>query len=565
MFKDPSLTASLPSLKISLNTKEDLIKQDYIVKRFTVVSEDILDLRMQGRFTQATQRFNLDLQAPLLHVGNLLPHLSGPLMEGMEAINPKGRIGLTVQAAGRIPEKKDLEELALPLGIKSTITLHELAGAMAGYRLQGGNGTLAFGYSPHASPQTHLTTDIRINRIALPDTLPISELTDTALQLNLKSPDLNEVQIDPIHVTAQGLDLSIKAGLVGLRQFLSSSTTPRGTQLAKLFIQLQTTLGLDIERFQEVLEPYGLSGSGKAQVSISMQKQEQGTLKTSLQVGTQELSVVRDGTELKNMNGGLQIRKSLRWSTDDLKTTARKPFLPSDRIAQLKTFSGKGQRISIDEITLGPLTIQHLSTHVAFQQHVLRIQNLAMNLLGGGIGGNIAIAVEHPLRVSAGFEIANLDVNQLLKKNNQISGDSEIAATIALDAIFQDETGAIDLSRLACRVDITHIGKEALERLLVFLDPEGSNPTLSNARAQLKLANPSKVHIEIARGQLNLIIRFQGSFIPTFTLNRVPIAKMKHIEKMTAAIPNWKTLVPLLDMIGAETYRFSPEGELVLH
>jgi len=39
---------------------------------------------------------------------------------------------------------------------------------------------------------------------------------------------------------------------------------------------------------------------------------------------------------------------------------------------------------------------------------------------------------------------------------------------------------------------------------------------------------------------------------------------MKHIEKLTAAIPTWKTLVPLLDMIGAETYSFSPEGKVIL-
>ena len=186
-----------------------------------------------------------------------------------------------------------------------------------------------------------------------------------------------------------------------------------------------------------------------------------------------------------------------------------------------------------------------------------------MNLLGGGIGGNLAIAVEHPLRISADFEIANLNINELMTQKNKIAGDSTITATVALDAALQDETGAVDLSRLSCQVNITHIGKEALDRLLVFLDPEGSNPTLSNARAQLKLANPSLVYLDIARGQLNLIIEFQGSVIPTFTLNRIPIAKMKQIETLTAAFPNWQTLVPLLDMIGAETYRFSPEGEVV--
>ena len=564
MYADPSLTATLPSLKISLDTKEDLITQDFILKRLSLVSEDILDLSIRGRFSQATQQFTIDLQAPLLHIGNLLPHLSGPLMAGMETINPKGRLGLTLQAAGHIPEKTDLENFALPIDLKTTLTLHDLAGAVAGYHIQGGNGMLSFGYSPNAIPQTQLTTGIHIDRIGLPDTLPVSELTNTALQLNIQSPDLNEVHIDSLHVTSQGIDLSIKAGLVGLREFLSSSATPRGTQLAKLFVQLQGKLGIDLEPFQQVLEAYGLSGKGKVQVGISMHKQEQGDLNASLEIGADKLSFVHNGTELQNMNGSLHIRKSLRWDMDNPSTTATHRFLPSDRIAQLKTFSGKGRKISIDAITLGPLTIQHLSTHIAFQQQTLRIQNLVMNLLGGGIGGHVTIAIEHPLRVSAGFEIADLDINQLLKTTKQIAGDSTIAATITLDALFQDETGAIDLSRLACRIDVTHIGAEALDRLLVFLDPEGRRPALSTARAQLKLANPSHVHIVIARGQLNVVIQFQGSLIPTFELNRIPITKMKHLEKLTAAIPNWKSLMPLLNMIGADTYSFSPEGELVL-
>ncbi|MDH5427796.1 MAG: hypothetical protein OEY57_06440 [Nitrospirota bacterium] len=564
IMTDPSLTATLPSLKLALNTKEDLIEKDFVIERFAVMSDNLLNLTMQGRFTQPTQRFSVDLQAPLIHIGNLLPHLSGPLMTGMETIDPKGRLELTMQAAGRLPGKTDLEKLVLPFGLKSTVTLHDLAGAVAGYQVQGGNGKLELGYAPDASPQTQLTTGLHIDYIGLPNTLPLHELTDTALQLNMTSPDLNEVHLDPIHVTAKGVDLSTQAVLVGLREFLSSSSTPLGAKLTKLFVELHTQVGLDLEPFQTALQTYGVSGQGKAQVALHLHKREQGDMNASINLDAEKLTVAQEGAELKEINGGLQLRKTLRWDVDGQKAPSQKRFLPSDRIAQLKMLSGKGQQISIDEFTFGPLSVQNFSTHVGFQQQVLRIQNLAMNVLGGGIGGHMAIAIEHPLNISADFEIANLNINELMTQKNKIAGDSTIAATIALDAALQDETGAVDLSRLSCQVNITHIGKEALDRLLVFLDPEGSNPTLSNARAQLQLANPSLVHIDIARGQLNLVIEFQGSVIPTFTLNRIPIAKMKHIETLTAAIPNWKDLVPLLDMIGAETYSFSPEGELIM-
>ena len=110
-FDDQSLTATLPSLKLALQTKEDLMNQDFILEQFRVMSEDILDLNMQGQFSQATQQFTINLESPLIHIGNLLTHLSGPVMEGMENVNPKGRLELTMQASGRLPEPMDLEQI----------------------------------------------------------------------------------------------------------------------------------------------------------------------------------------------------------------------------------------------------------------------------------------------------------------------------------------------------------------------------------------------------------------------------------------------------------------------
>jgi hypothetical protein len=562
-YQDPSLTATLPSIRLSLKTKEDVFKQDFLLESLRLTSEEILNMGMKARYQQGNQQFDVDLQLPLLHVGNLLPHLSGSLMKGLDDINPKGRISLTLRAAGKVPQEDDLKKLTLPLGVNGKLTMRDLEGAVSGYRVQGGNGTMTMAYSPRATPQTQLTTDATLNRIHLPDTLPIRELANTSLHVNLSSPDLNEVQIDPIHVTSTGIDLTIKSAVVGLRELLSS-TSPRGTQLAKLFAQLHTRLALDVETFQEALQPLGIKGDGKALVTLSMLKKEQGSLDASVEIGSETLSVSRDGTELRDMNGGIQLRKSLEWKPDGLPSPPKKPFQPSDRIAQLKSFSRKGQTLTIDRLQLGPFTVENLSTNLAFEQQSLKMQNLAMNVLGGGIGGNVIIAAEHPLRLSANFEIANLDANRLIQTESKIRGDSNIAATIGLTTIFQESTGAVDLSRLECNLHITHIGNEALDRLLVFLDPEGSKPTISNVRSQLKFANPSRVMVEVARGQLNLTIHFQGSLIPTFRLERIPIAKMKNIEKLTAAIPNWEDLANVLKLIGAETYSFTPEGEIVL-
>ncbi|MEO6423037.1 MAG: hypothetical protein ABIR84_10260 [Candidatus Nitrotoga sp.] len=562
-YQDPSLTVAFPSLILSSKTKEDVFKQDYRLENLRVTSKNILDMDVKGRFRQASQQFDVDLKIPLLHVGNLLPRLSGPLMKGVEKINPKGRVKLALRAAGKVPQAADLKKLTLPLKVNGKLTLQGIEGAVAGYQIQGGNGSMTVAHSPQATPQTQLTTDLTLNKIHLPDTLPISELTDVSLQARMLAPDLNEIQIAPIHLTSKGMDLSLKGAVVGLRE-LQSSTTPRGTQLAKLFAQLQTRLAVDVESFQEALQPLGLKGTGKVIVNLSLLKKEKGSLDASVEVGAKTLSLTHNGTELHGINGGIQFRKSLIPTLDGLKEPPKKQFQPSDQIAQLKSFSRKGQILTIERLQLGPFTVRNFSTNLEFEQQSLKMQNLAMNLLGGGIGGNVIIAAEHPLRISAGLEVANLDANQLFMTESKIKGDSKIAATIGLTTILQDATGAVDLSRLESNLHITHIGKETLDRLLVFMDPEGSNPTLSNVRAKLKFANPSRVTVEVARGQLNLMIQFQGSLIPTVKLDRIPIAKMKNIEKLTAAIPNWEDLAKVLKLIGAKTYSLTPEGEVVL-
>ena len=173
-----------------------------------------------------------------------------------------------------------------------------------------------------------------------------------------------------------------------------------------------------------------------------------------------------------------------------------------------------------------------------------------MNLLDGGLGGNIIVTGGKAFGVAGHFEAAHLDLNQLLDDKLKISGDSLVDATIGLSVFFEETTGALDLSRTDMTLFITHIGREAVDRLLVFLDPEGSNPTLVSARSQITLANPSEVSIELA-------------LIPPFRLNRIPIGKVKQFKTVTEGIPDWENIRALMAVIGARTYRLDEEGALV--
>ena len=208
--------------------------------------------------------------------------------------------------------------------------------------------------------------------------------------------------------------------------------------------------------------------------------------------------------------------------------------------------------------------MSNFATHILFDRNKFKIQNLAMNLLGGGLGGNVIFTTGKAFGVSTQLEAAQLDLNQLLEKEKRIAGDSLVDATIGMGVFFEEETGALDLSRTELNVYITHIGQEALDRVLVFLDPEGSNPTLVNARSQVKLASPSRVTIQMARGIVNLEILFDQGLIPPVIIPRIPAGKVKMLRNVTQGIPNWETMTQALALVGAETYGIDPEGNILI-
>ncbi|MGD9850441.1 MAG: hypothetical protein AB7T38_04155 [Nitrospirales bacterium] len=562
-FTHPTVTATLPTVKLQSHTKEDLLQQDVTLKEFRLTAPDMFEVGLKGRWHQPSQKFDLDFHVPMLRLDQLLSRLTGPLMEGLQDINPSGLMSMSIQAVGAVPSEEAINTLNLPLRIKGTMSLKSAGGKMAGFGLQNTNGTVSLAYGPNASPQLQFQTDLHLENILLPDHLPLQRLPNTALQVKVAAPTPNEVRLDRLRATTNGLQIGVEGTVVGLQAFLNS-TKPLGTRLANLYAQLNTQANMDVGIFQQVLTPLGIQGTGEAGLRVHVRKKELGTLDTAIDVNLNQLSLQQDTSAIENTTGTIKVRKSLAWQPEPAVTLRKKRFQPSDVIAQLKRLSDKEHSFTMKRLQIGPLSLENFSTSLQFDQQALKLQNMSMNLLGGGLGGHIILAAENPVRLSAWFEAAKLDLNQLVDPASRITGDSEVAATIGLTALLQPETGALDLSQAELQLHLTHIGKEALDRLLVFLDPQGSNPTLASARAQLKLANPSNVTIEIARGLLSLTIHFQGRFIPTFHLDRIPLAKMKNIERLTAAIPNWEALSKILTMVGAESYSLTPEGELVL-
>lgn len=562
-YTSPELGVGLEELTLSATLHEDFDEQHFTVDELRVTSESLMDVMLAADFHQESKNFDVSLDIPYVNVGELQSKLSGEAVQSLNELNPGGTISLSMKASGRVPEEQDIQALDIPVTLTTKLSLDNVHGAFADYQVNGAEGTVFFSFVPGDRPVVQVKTDLTFAEVLLEPGLPLERLSGTFAKFNIMATNFDEVAVNTLHVGMNGADVSLEGTIGGIREIIEGKSDVM-SNLPDMFAQVNTTVRVSLDEFQKVLQPMGLIGTGQVQVGLSLLKKERGPLALKLNLGSRGIQFSQEGTRIENMDGQITIRKRLNWIENAGAKSRTRMFRPTDVLSQLRSIKGKEKSLNIERLDLGLISVSNFSANILFDQDAFKVQNLAMNLLNGGVGGNIIVTGGKAFGVAGRFEAAHLDLNQLLDDTQHIVGDSLVDATIGLSVFFEQETGALDLSRTEVKLFITHIGQEAVDRLLVLLDPEGSNPTLVSARSQIKLANPSKVSLQLARGMLSVEILFSEGLLQPFRLNRIPIGKIKQFKAVTEGIPNWDKVREIMAFVGAQAYGLDEQGKLLL-
>ena len=562
-YTAPSLQAAIDELRIHSKTQEDLVNHKYKLHTFRMMSPHLLDVSLQGHYHMQDQQFSVLADLANVRVDEILKRLGGKMMQDLKDMNPQGTLSLAIKGVGRVPEQADIDQFHLPLSGKIQLGLDNIHGAFAQYQIHGARGTISTSFINKKQPVAEIQSNVQIEKIELPPDFPLSHISDAVAELAIVGRDMDEINVEQLHVGMKGANVNVIGSMTGLKD-LFTHQFKFGQSIGKAFIRLKSNTTLAFDEFQPLFEATGLKGTGQAQMNISVLKKEHGPLDVRLQLGGRDMTLRQNEMNVINLDGLIDLQKRLMWKTNSETLAAPKRFHPSDVLSQLRSITGQQKSLRIDRLELGKFIISNFSTDILFNRNAFKIQNLAMNILGGGLGGSVIAVTSKPFGVSANLEVAQLDLNYLLSDDLKIAGDSSIDATIGLSIFFEKETGALDLSKTELRLFITHIGKEALDRLLLFLDPEGSNPTIVNARSKVRLANPSQVSMQLTRGMLGFEIHFSQGLLSSFRMNRIPAGSIKSFQNLTQGIPDWDNIQDTITKIGAEFYGVDEEGNLVL-
>ncbi len=569
-YTTPTVGGTVEHLTASAKAHANLLQGPYVLDGAHLTAGRLLDCTASGTFHPRNRQFAVEAAVPALNVAEVGRHLSGPAVESLASANPTGRLSLRITASGSIPTTDDLAQLRIPVRASMQVDLQNVSGSFQDHAVTGATGTISLSvHPPGEEPDKHqiIETSSRISasHIGIGGDVPVKQLEHLTLSLEGSVRSFDRLVVDQINLRADGMEANVEAEVDGLKRFLiRKEGTPLLDGLGPLFVKSSLNVNLDLDRFTDAVRSFGVAGSGQAGLNLVIHKKERGPFDIRLTVLPQGISVAQNEHRVEDLDGAIELRKVLQWMSPSDGKTSEAFFHPTGLLPDLYFTAPSRRGIRIRRVKAGTIEVRNLSGHLFLDRNRLVFQNLAMNLLGGGLGGEIAITGGKAFEVNLRVEAAGLDANHLLPAGEQIPGDSLIDATVTATTAFDAQQGRLDLGTSRLDVSLTRIGRHTLDRLLRFLDPTGGNPSIVGARSAVKLANPSSARLTLSKGLMAIRISFQEGLLSRFEMDRLPVSRIKQIRDLTATVPQWEEVRRLMRFLGADRYGVDQTGEFVL-
>lgn len=567
VFQDETMEAKLPPLTLFVKANNHLAKGLHHIHKIQFSGEKIFEIQLDGNFKEQSNHFLTQLKIPFIDLKKIHQHITLKGKDIPKNFASSGRISLLANASGTIPTDSPLDLDNLPFLAQLTLQTDNLSGTWDQMGVDDSDTKIILSLDPKKEQQLNIMVDMDINQIQLPNELPLSLLEQGKVVINLTGEDFNRLQIKQMDVGVKGANLSLEGEVSGFKATLSDKPPPLSKLVENLFTQLAAQISVDLDYLGQTKLLSKMQTKGKTTLTATLFKREQGKTDLNVSLLTDKVKASGEGFSAGPIGGTIRLRKSLAWTKEDAlpnKKRTHKTAL-SAFLTELGGFSERGEEIRIHKLSFGDITAENISAKIGFEERALRIDNLSLTFLGGGIGGRAEVFGGRSFGINTALDVAGVDVNQLLPENKRIVGDSIVDLTMVGKGVFDPKRSFINWGETNVTLIVTHIGREVLDRVLAFLDPKESNPAIMNARSNVSLANPSKLEFQLANGMARIKIDFQSGLLSSIEIDRIPLTSLAEVAMSQEAKDSMAALVPLFEMVGGENYGFDKTGQLFIH
>jgi len=249
--------------------------------------------------------------------------------------------------------------------------------------------------------------------------------------------------------------------------------------------------------------------------------------------------------------------------------TAADALIPPDQALTLRSAS-----------LLGKPLVSNLTARIETGGSALSVPGIYLQPLGGELVGSASFlplpAAGAPVgsgrELQVEGEFAGVDLRLLLPPDlRDFSGDSQIDGSFMLGAVISPppagELAYNPLKDVMARLNVTHIGAEALDHLLLGLDPRAANPSIARARQALGFAAPVSVSGSLERAFAAADVQLQGlasNLVTDYDIPRFNVAQLFGAKLVTDIFRKAAPILSALNLLDADRLEVSPDGSVRL-
>ncbi|MBW2146556.1 MAG: hypothetical protein JRI22_06010 [Deltaproteobacteria bacterium] len=491
----------------------------------------------------------------------------------LEKYRLSGSLEASVKADGVLPKPG---KIRLPLPIRAVATLNardlEIHPGEGEPLVRGGTGRMQAKIDPEVFEVRAELGAEDIGAIKLPGNgaFPMKAVVELRME-NLEKLQINRIAARMGRALATA---EVSGTIQGLGPFLrgGASFSPREI-LSRISAALEMKFGLNTEKEMEMVSMLRTRGSADIDLSLSMRGGKYVTVKGVLNANPVVVSKGED-IFIGPVLARIPFQKTL---VLDKEAGDKKPAGSSIRqtllFERLRSFSKQQDNLVIDRISIPGLTLTDFRADVAVDEQSIALERFVLSGLDGLIGGSLSLrpaegGIECTFRANAaGIDLRKLLPSGTLKnaEDSQVNGD--ITLVLPLKLGLQED--ALDLSSVSLTLNITHIGENALDSLLLFIDPREKDPGIASVRMALKFATPSQVSIHLREGLLGMGLQLR-SFLATekiinmSPLQRVPIESLGNFPAIKEMVRKINAPVRALALAGARSLTWDADGKPLL-
>lgn len=329
-------------------------------------------------------------------------------------------------------------------------------------------------------------------------------------------------------LSAEGADIKIKklsvrvpekAASISLSgDILDYATAPRPN--------LDMALKFNPAGKTDLLKGVTASGAAELDASIRSNREKEVTLTGGLKMSHLD-AAFKDRAKIKDLNGHIRFAQGIRYGKGVELITGKEgksgsvPDMTSI-YDLMRPYMKKGYDLTLTSASFDEYEVGPLSMDIAWSNGNLLIDRYELALFDGGTTGRIkAVYYKYAPEFSLSSNLAGIRLDRIFKDKR---GGEEMGINADLNLKGKG-------TEIEGEVNVTRIGKDLLDRGLLRLDPNESNPQLVDVRRKVNSLGwvPKEVSIWVRHGELNMDITLQRkkfTLLNILSLEKIPVRRV---------------------------------------